>query len=83
MKNAVFSGSKIKESHFTNTCLNSADFSGADLSGTIFHNCELSKADFTSAFQYAINPQTNKIKKAKFSLPEAAGLLHGFDITIV
>jgi len=40
-------------------------------------------ADFASAVRYDIDPQTNKIKKAKFSLPEAVGLLKGFAITIM
>lgn len=83
MKKISFSGSKLKECHFTNTNLNNADFGKVDLSGTVFHNCDLSKADFTSAVQYDIDPQTNKIKKARFSLPEAVSLLKGFDVTIV
>ncbi len=83
MKNALFGKSKLKENYFTNTCLNGADFSDADLLGTTFHNCDLSKAAFSTATQYAIDPQTNKIKKAKFSLPEVIGLLSAFDITIV
>ena len=83
MKNTSFDESKLKENHFTNTSLNGADFTNADLSGTIFHNCDLSKADFSSATRYDIDPQTNKIKNAKFSFPEAIGLLRAFDITII
>lgn len=83
MKNASFNGSHLKENHFSNTFLSGANFTDVDLSGTIFHNCDLCKADFSSATRYDINPQTNKIKKAKFSLPEAIGLLRGFDITII
>lgn len=83
MKNNVFSDSRIKESYFTNTCLAGADFSGVDLSGTIFHNCDLSKADFSTATQYEIDPLANKIKKAKFSLPEAVRLLRAFDVVII
>jgi uncharacterized protein YjbI with pentapeptide repeats len=83
MKSSSFDGSKLKENDFTNTVLKGADFKNVDLSGTVFHNCDLSNADFSSAVQYDINPNTNKIKKAKFSLPEATGLLQAFDITIV
>jgi uncharacterized protein YjbI with pentapeptide repeats len=83
MKKTSFSKSKLKECFFTNTGLSGADFGGVDLSGTIFHNCDLSLADFSSAIQYQIDPQANKIKKAKFSLPEVVGLLQSFDITIV
>lgn len=82
MKNTSFTGSILKEAHFTNTILSGADFSETDLSGTLFHMCDLCKADFSNASRYDINPQTNKIKKAKFSMPEAIGLLRGFDILI-
>ena len=83
MKNTMFSGSKLKESHFTDTALSGADFSHVDLSGTTFHECDLSKADFSTATHYDIDPQTNNIKQAKFSLPEAVGLLRGFEVVIV
>lgn len=83
MKNVSFKESLLKENHFINTILNGADFTDVDLAGTIFHNCDLCKADFSSAMQYDIDPQTNKIKKAKFSLPEVVGLLRGFNITII
>jgi uncharacterized protein YjbI with pentapeptide repeats len=83
LKNTHFDGSKIQESFFSNTVLIGADFTDADLSGTLFHNCDLCKADFSTAVRYSIDPQTNKIKKAKFSLPEAVGLLQGFEIIII
>lgn len=82
MKNTHFCKSQIKEGYFTNTSLINARFENVDLSGTIFHNCNLSKADFSTAFNYHIDPMTNNIKKAKFSLPEAVGLLQGFDIIL-
>lgn len=82
LKGAIFRGSKLRECYFTNTCLVNADFRDADLAGTLFHNSDLSKADFSSALQYEIDPRTNVIKKAKFSLPEAVGLLRSFDIVI-
>ncbi|MBA3816424.1 MAG: pentapeptide repeat-containing protein [Parachlamydiaceae bacterium] len=79
MKKISFVGNKLKECHFTNTNLISADFGEVDLYGTAFHNCDL----FTSSVRYDFDPQTNKIRKAKFSLYEAVGLLRGFGITIV
>lgn len=78
-----FIGSKVKECYFTNTNLTEADFSNVDFFGTVFHNSDLYKADFSTALNYNIDPRTNNIKKAKFSLPEAVGLLRGFDINIV
>lgn len=83
MKNISIKDCKIHEVHFSHTLLNGAIFENTDLSGTIFHQCDLSQADFSTSSRYNIDPQTNKIKKAKFSLPEAIGLLQGFDILIV
>ncbi len=48
-----------------------------------FSSCDLSGADFSSATEYEIDPRTNKIKKAKFSFPDVAGLLRAFDIIII
>ncbi len=82
MKSTIFKGSRVKETHFINTSLIGSDFKDVDLEGTVFHHCDLSKADFTGATHYEIDPQVNKIKGAKFSLPEAIGLLRGFDIIV-
>jgi len=35
-----------------------------------------------TAFNYSLNPELNKIKKAKFSLPAVVGLLDKYDIEI-
>jgi fluoroquinolone resistance protein len=83
MKNCKFAGSRLKNTHFINTILVGANFDDVDLMGTIFHDCDLCKADFSRAARYDIDPRTNKIKKAKFSIPDAMGLLRVFDITIV
>lgn len=83
LKNCCFEGSKLRESHFSSTNLSGANFRNVDLSGTVFHHSDLTKADFSTASCYDIDPLNNKIKKAKFSLPEAVGLLRGFDITLI
>lgn len=83
MKNRSFLESKMLENTFTDTSLKGSDFGGTKLTGTVFHNCDLSNADFSSAAEYDIDPQTNNIKKAKFSLPEAVSLIKGLGVTIV
>jgi len=50
---------------------------------TVFENTILEKVDFSTSFNYSIDPEMNKIKKAKFSLPEVIGLLNKYDIEIV
>lgn len=83
MKNTSFKGSKLRECYFNDTQLMDANFEDTDLTGTLFHNADLTKANFENAKNYSIDVRTNKVKKAKFSLPEALGLLHGFDIEII
>jgi len=83
---------KIKKTKFLNCGLQEVDFTGADLTGGIFNTCDLAgatfdktqleKADLRTAYNYSINPELNKIKKAKFSLPGIAGLLDKYDIEI-
>lgn len=60
-----------------------ADFSGSDLSGSIFQNTRLEKADFSSARNYSLDISQNVVKGARFSLPEALGLLYALNIEIV
>jgi fluoroquinolone resistance protein len=50
---------------------------------SVFDRTNLEKADFRSAGNYSIDPTTNKIKKARFSLDGVAGLLDKYDIEIV
>jgi uncharacterized protein YjbI with pentapeptide repeats len=68
------------------------DFTDCDLTGSIFDNCDLTmatfentiieKADFRTSFNYSIDLNINRVKKAKFSLLGLAGLLDKYDIDI-
>ncbi|MBI5743335.1 MAG: pentapeptide repeat-containing protein [Elusimicrobia bacterium] len=64
------------------TDLEKADLTGTDLSGAQFGGTNLSGADLTRAHDYAIRPADNKLKGAKFSLPEAMALLYCLDIKL-
>jgi uncharacterized protein YjbI with pentapeptide repeats len=77
-----FLKSIVKECRFIETELTAASFKGCDLSGTIFHNTILTEADLTDACNYRIDPMTNKLRKARFSLPEAVTLLEMLQIEI-
>jgi len=82
----------LKKQSFKHCSLQEVDFAEADLTAAVFDHCDLLKAsfdrtileksDFRTATNYSINPNNNKIKKAKFSMPEAAGLLDVFDVVI-
>jgi uncharacterized protein YjbI with pentapeptide repeats len=79
----LFSGCSIRDASFIDSALKSAVFEECDLKGTVFERCGLEKADFTSASGYFIDLDINKVKGARFSLPEAANLLLKYDIKLV
>lgn len=70
------------EVDFREADLRRAEFRNSDLLGSVFAQTKLDGADFTGAINYAINPTANSIRRARFSLPEAASLLRGFDIVL-
>jgi len=92
LTHASFYQTKLKKSNFKNTLFQEVDFVECDLSQSIFYNCDFSKAvfentilekvDLHTSYNYSINPETNNIKKAKFSLSGLAGLLDKYDIII-
>lgn len=92
LNHSSFYQAKISKTVFRNTQLHEVDFSDCDLSMAVFDNCDLSratfertileKADFRTSYNYAIDPEKNRIKNAKFALPGVIGLLDKYDIDI-
>jgi len=70
--NTDFEKVNLRKADCSKTDFNLSRFAGADLSG----------ADFTEALNYNINPETTKIKNAKFSYPEVLSLLSAWNIII-
>ncbi len=81
-KNTSFINTSLKEVDFTETELTNAVFDHCDLLDAKFENTNLEKVDFRTAFNYTIDPQLNRIKKARFSREGVHGLLHKFDVEI-
>jgi fluoroquinolone resistance protein len=83
LKKTPFKECDLEEADFTGSDLTQAMFEQCDLKGTHFENTILEKADFRSSVNYSIDPEKNKILKARFSFPAAAGLLdkYGVDLT--
>jgi len=82
LKKTIFKSSQLHEVDFTECDLTGAQFDNCDLLGAAFENTILKTADFRTSINYSINPDTNQIKKAKFSLPAVIGLLDKYDIKI-
>lgn len=82
LRKTTFQDCSIKEANFTQADLTGATFAHCDLTRAIFQQAILEKTDFRTANHYSIDPQTNRIKKAKFSLNGVTGLLYKHDIII-
>ena len=80
LKKTRFKDSNLTEVDFTETDLASSLFDNCDLAGARFERTILEKADLRTARNYSIDPELNKIKKAKFSIHGIAGLLDKYDI---
>jgi len=92
LNHSAFYKTKIKKTNFKNVQLQEVDFTECDLTGSTFYQCDLSKAvfantilektDFRTSYNYSINPEINKLKKARFSLSSVTGLLDKYDIEV-
>lgn len=92
LQHASFYKKKLARTRFENCQLQEADFSECDLSHAEFVNCDLNlavfantnleKADLRTASRYTIDPDQNRLKRAKFSWPALAGLLNKYDVDL-
>jgi len=92
LKFSSFHKLKLKQTRFQTCNLQEVDLAEADLTGSVFETCDLQrtlfehtnleKVDFRSSFNYAFDPEKNRIKKAKFSHEGVLGLLDKYDIEI-
>jgi uncharacterized protein YjbI with pentapeptide repeats len=82
MKKTQFIECSLKEVDFSEVELAESIFNKCDLMGAIFENTNLVKADLRTALHYSINPEQNKLKKARFSYPGIIGLLEKYDIQV-
>lgn len=72
----------MQEVDFTESDLNTAKFDNCNLGLSIFKNTILEKADFRTSYNYSIDPESCKIKGAKFARLGLAGLLDKYNLTI-
>lgn len=77
-----FLNTSLKEVSFLNTNLTGSLFEDTNLDRAVFSNCILKEANFLTATNYAIDPELNKLEKAKFSLSGSVGLLSKYKIII-
>ncbi|MFT4537450.1 MAG: fluoroquinolone resistance protein [Saprospiraceae bacterium] len=92
LSHSSFNKMKLGRIYFTDCHLNEVDFAEAEMQNIILKNCDLlgaifeqtnlEKADFRNAVNYSIDPENNKLKGAKFSLPDVISLLAKYNLDI-
>ncbi len=82
IKNTTFINCQLMETDFTACDLTEAFFDKCDMQGAVFERTILVKADLRTSYNYSIDPENNRIKKAKFSLSGLGGLLEKYEIEI-
>jgi fluoroquinolone resistance protein len=82
LKKTNFVHCLLKNVDFSETDLTSSVFSNSDLTGAMFSNTLLEKVDFRTATNFSIDPEFNRLKKAKFSAFQLEGLLYKYQLEI-
>ncbi len=82
LRKAKMKSCHAREADFADTNFTDTDLRATDFTGARFASTNLTKADLRQATNYSIRPDSNKLKGAKFSLPEATLLLYGMDIVL-
>jgi len=82
LKKMIFKNCNIQEADFSEAELTNSVFDFCDLQRTIFFHTNLEMVDFRTSYNYSIDPEQNKMKKAKFAASGLSGLLDKYNIII-
>lgn len=82
MTKTNFINCQLIEVDFTESDLTASSFQSCDLSGSIFDRTNLEKADLCTSHGFVIDPENNRLKKAKFSVGGLSGLLTKYDLQL-
>lgn len=92
LDHASFRGMSLKKGLFTSCRMHGTDLSGADLTEALLERCDLAdavfsrtnleKADLRTSYNIVMDPNDNRLKKARFSAAALPGLLSKHGIVI-
>ncbi|WP_310394692.1 pentapeptide repeat-containing protein [Hymenobacter sp.] len=92
LRYASFAGRNMPGTRFVGCGLDDADFMGADLTAAVFENCSLAgavfqqtrlvAADFTTATGFVIDPETNPLQRARFTLAGLPGVVAKYGLLV-
>lgn len=89
---SIFYKTTLKKMQFVKTSLREVDFSEANLSNSVFKECDLlgavfsrtnlEKVDFRTSTNIILDPDLNKMKKARFTINQLEVLLFKYDLDV-
>ncbi|WP_051718579.1 pentapeptide repeat-containing protein [Hymenobacter sp. IS2118] len=92
LRYASFAGRHMPATRFVHCALDEADFADANLSESVFEACslagavfqktQLAGADFTTATGFTIDPESNPLRTARFSLPGLLGVVAKYGLVV-
>ena len=92
LRYASFAGRVMPHTRFVGCQLDEADFADADLSGAVFQDCtlagavfqktRLAAADFTTATGFIIDPESNPMAGARFTLDGLLGVVAKYGLVV-
>ncbi len=82
LKGQKFQDCKLLQVDFTEADLTASNFDNCNLDKAIFAQTNLEKVDFRTAYNYTIDPEQNRLKKAQFSKEGVLGLLKKYGIVV-
>lgn len=82
LKKTCFLDCSLKEVRFINCDLTGALFKHTNLELAVFVDNTLIQTDFATAYNITLDPDKNKLKKARFSLDELPGLLTKYELIV-
>lgn len=92
LRYASFAGRSMPATRFVRCSLDDADFADADLSEAVFEHCSLAGAafqnthlvgaDFSSATGFIIDPELNRIQRARFTLHGLLGVVAKYELVV-
>jgi uncharacterized protein YjbI with pentapeptide repeats len=82
LKKTNFIETDLSQVDFTESNLTEAKFVACNLYQALFSQTMLEKADLRTAVNFSIDPEQNRIKKARFSIEGLQGLLHKYDLQV-
>lgn len=77
-----FSGCRLHGAEFASADMTEAVFDDCDLAGAVFEGTNLEKADLRHARNFSIDPEANRLRGARFSTDNVAGLLGKYGLRL-